>query len=177
MIAPASNWRSTHARAAATTRQALDRLPGIAGLALLALNVPALVEPVNEGRGGYREAGAWLAEHLPPGARVVDVTGWSLFYGERPGYVFANLDSAPADPDLRWVVVREAHLRGPWGYCERLRGLVEGARPVARFPADPRHGASRVTVYQRPAPGTAPATARREEGADHSPLRESARVR
>jgi hypothetical protein len=35
--------------------------------------------------------------------------GWStsrraLYHGERPGYVFANLNQAPANPDVRWVV-------------------------------------------------------------------------
>jgi hypothetical protein len=113
--------------------------------------LPDLLAPVNGASVGYREAGLWLARHAAPGERIADVTGWAQFYGERPGYVFANLVEAPADPALRWVVVRDAHLAGPWGYCDRLRALVSGARLVARFPADERPRRSRVSVYERPA--------------------------
>ena len=42
----------------------------------------------------------------------------------------------PARPDLRWVVVREAHLHGPWDYCQQIRSLVAGL--AARGVASPR---------------------------------------
>jgi hypothetical protein len=125
-------------------------LPAAVGCALMAPDLRELREPPNMAHAGYREAGAWLAAHVPPGARVVDVTGWSLFYGERPGYVFANLDEALVDQDLRWVVAREAHTRGPWHYCTQLRTLIAGATPVAQFPVVPRARTSRVTIYERP---------------------------
>jgi 4-amino-4-deoxy-L-arabinose transferase-like glycosyltransferase len=110
---------------------------------------PDLSSPLNSEYAGYRQAGYWLASHVSPGTEVVDLTGWSLFYGERPGYTFANLHEAPGDPDLRYVVVREAHLRGPWGYCERIRQLVAGLEPVAAFPETPSRGQSRVYVFDR----------------------------
>jgi len=136
-------------RRAAIGRRVATALPAVAVAAWLSTHTAGLLAPLNEGYTGYREAGEWLSRHVPPGARVVDATGWSLFYGDRPGYVFANLHEAPADPTLRWVVVREAHLRGPWGYCDRLRGLVADARVVARFPASPRPDLARVLVFER----------------------------
>jgi 4-amino-4-deoxy-L-arabinose transferase-like glycosyltransferase len=119
-----------------------------------AWTAPALALPLNGAFAGYRQAGQWLAQHVEPGTEVVDLTGWSLFYGERPGYTFANLHEAPGDRDLRFVVVREAHLQGPWGYCEQVRELVAGLRPIATFPPEPRPGQSRVYVFDRlPQPG------------------------
>jgi hypothetical protein len=100
---------------------------------------------------GYRQAGYWLAAHLGDGGRVVDVTGWSQFYGLRDGYTFENLVAAPADPSARWVVVREAHLRGPWEYCGRLRALVDGLEPVEVFRSSARHRLTRVYLFDRQA--------------------------
>lgn len=115
------------------------------------------LEPINVGFAGYKTAGRELAKLTPPGTRIVDVTGWSLYYAERPGYTFANLVEAPADPDLRWVVVREAHLRGDWGYCERLRRLTSGLTPVASFPEKPRPSDARVYLFDLRTPRTASA--------------------
>lgn len=114
-----------------------------------AFSLRELTPPLNATSVGYRQAGAWLAEHVDPQSRVVDLTGWSLFYGERPGYTFRNFHEAAGNPDLRYVVVREAHLRGPWGYCERIRELVAGLDPVATFPPRPARGQSRVYVFDR----------------------------
>ena len=110
------------------------RLGWAAALALLVVGQRSeLLLPVNAGLGGYREAGRWLATHSREGGRVVDVTGWSQYYGGREGYTFENLIAASSDRAARWVVAREAHLKGPWEYCARLRALVEGLPPVAEF--------------------------------------------
>jgi hypothetical protein len=108
--------------------------------------------PVNEGLGAYKEAGAWLSDHVPPGSHVVDVTGWSLFYGQRTGYTFANLHEAPGDPGVRWVVVREAHLRGPWTYCEQLRGLIGDRKPLVTFYGTHPRRQTQVYVFDRLSP-------------------------
>lgn len=126
-------------------------VPYAAALLLTASGVPELVRPLNAGYGGYRDAGLWLTRNARDGDGVVDVTGWSLFYAGRGGYTFANLHDAPADPALRWVVARDAHLAGPWGYCRRLEALVAGSRVVAQFPEKSVKGMSRVTVFERPA--------------------------
>ena len=114
----------------------------LGGLACILL--PRTLAPVNEGLGGYKTAGLWLRDRVAPGVRVVDVSGWAIFYGRVDGYTFANLIQAPNDPAARWVVAREAHLRGPWPYCALLRGLVgdaEARRGLPRCqPAARNHG-------------------------------------
>jgi hypothetical protein len=82
---------------------------------------------------------------------VADVTGLSLFYGERTGYTFANIIDAPNDPGLRYVVAREAHLKGPWPYCEQIRAVVGDLKPVAIYPENPRKKQARVFVFEKPA--------------------------
>ena len=67
---------------------------------------------------------------------MVDVTGWTLYYGEFPGYTFADLIYAGADQNARWVVAREAHYGGEWEYCRQIRSLVGPLRPVAVLPED-----------------------------------------
>lgn len=117
--------------------------------AYLAVTFAELTPPLNAASVGYRQAGAWLSDHVEPGSRVVDLTGWALFYGRREGYTFRNFHEAAGNPDLRFVVVRDAHLKGPWSYCERIRELTAGLEPVAAFPVRPRDGQSRVYVFDR----------------------------
>lgn len=105
--------------------------------------------PLNEGMGCYRAAAQWLAAHSAEDSMIVDVTGWSQFYGGRGGYTFANLEAAAADPNARWVVAREAHLKGPWQYCERLRSLVDGLEPAQVFDGAAGGRPTRVYVFDR----------------------------
>jgi hypothetical protein len=53
------------------------------------------------------------------------------------------------DPQARFVVVREAHLLGPWSYCRFFRELVRGRLPIATFPDRPDKTQSRVFVFDR----------------------------
>lgn len=119
---------------------------------LAVCNAPTILKPLNHSMIGYRQAGDWLAEHVPVQARVADATGWSLFYGERPGYTFATLHNSGRDSELRWVVARNSHLAGPWWYCGVLRELVGRREPVAVFPPHPEPGQSRVLVFDRTSP-------------------------
>ena len=122
---------------------------GVVLLALALINGSELVAPVNQGMDGYRQAGDWLSVHSPDRSHVVDVTGWSQFYGRRDGYTFENLVEAPADPMARWVVVREAHMKGPWEYCVRLRALVDGLEPVEVFRGSSRRRPTKVYIFDR----------------------------
>jgi hypothetical protein len=106
--------------------------------------------PINESMAGYRDAGAWVKEHVPPGEKVADVTGLSLYYGDHPGYTFANIIDAPRDPSLRFVVVRQAHLEGPWPYCEQIRSIVGDLKPVATYPESRKPRQAKVLVFERP---------------------------
>jgi 4-amino-4-deoxy-L-arabinose transferase-like glycosyltransferase len=149
--------RSGGARFLRLRRTSARTAPVVFSLLLAGLNGPALLAPVNEGAGGYVDAGRWLARNVPASDQVVDVTGWALFYSQKTGYVFANLIEAGSDPQTRWVVAREAHLSGPWAYCSRLRTLIVGASLVARFPEERRSGQARVLIYRR-SPQSIPAS-------------------
>ena len=98
---------------------------------------PELKAPLNGQFAGYREAAVYLSEHVPEDAKVVDLTGWSLFYGERKGYTFANLIEAMGDKSVQRIVVRDAHLKGPWEYCQQLKTLIGDRKPVATYPEHP----------------------------------------
>ena len=72
--------------------------------------------------------------------QVLDLTDWSLFFSDQPGYGIGKVEEAAARPETRWVVVRDAHL-------QRSRPLGElapatGRRPRAggRFPEHPAPG-------------------------------------
>jgi hypothetical protein len=110
--------------------------PAVWGLLLGGLGLfyaPQTLAPINEAMAGYREAGAWV-KTLPAGAKVADLTGLALFYGGHPGYTFADITDAPVDGSLRYVVVRDAHLNGPWPYSEKMRAIVGDLKPVATYP-------------------------------------------
>ncbi len=124
--------------------------PVVWALALAALAVfykADLELPINDRFAGYRGAAAYLKARVPEGDKVVDVTGWALFYGRRPGYTFANLDEGTADKGVTRVVVRDAHLTGPWIYCRQIRDLIGDREPVASFPEHPGRKQSVVFVY------------------------------
>jgi hypothetical protein len=126
----------------------------LAAAVFLAWTAPDLLRPLNDEAIGYRLAGLWLADraHAAADAKVVDAPGWSLFYGQRDGYTFANLADSVADPQVRFVVVRDAHLLGPWGYCQLFRDLVRDRLPVAAFPDHPSKTQSHVYVFDLSAP-------------------------
>ncbi len=113
----------------------------------VALERAELAAPINDRFVGYRGAARYLADRVPSGDKVLDVSGWALFYGQRPGYTFANLAEAEGDPSIRRVVVRDAHLNGPWPYCQQIRKLIAGRKPVASFPEHPARKQSVVFVF------------------------------
>jgi hypothetical protein len=100
----------------------------------------------------YHATGEWLTHHTGSGERVLDLTGWPLFFSEVRGYSFANVYEAPADPATRWIVVRQPHVDGHWYYSEVIRNLIGDRAPVAQIP--PRAAANQVQVfvYDRLAP-------------------------
>ncbi|WP_435010144.1 ArnT family glycosyltransferase [Tundrisphaera lichenicola] len=106
-----------------------------------------LSAPVNDRFLGYRGAADYLESNVPEGERVVDLTGWSLYYSGRKGYTFGNLIEAMGDRSLSRVVVREAHLKGPWEYCQQVRQLIGDRAPVATYPEVPTREQDKVLVF------------------------------
>jgi Dolichyl-phosphate-mannose-protein mannosyltransferase len=118
-----------------------------------------LQAPINNQFVGYRGAAEYLDEHVPEDAKVVDLTGWSLFYGQRKGYTFANLIEAMGDKSVTRVVVRDAHLKGRWEYCQQVQRLIGDRKPVASYPEHPLAKQSVVYVYDWSDPATRTARA------------------
>ena len=126
----------------------------LAILGLLACSqMPTLIDHLNKGFTGYREAANFLIDHKATQDRpVIDVTGWSHYYSGLKGYTFKDLTEGTSDPRVKWVVVRDAHLNGPWGYCQQLKALVGDREPVAKYPDQPAKGIAQVYVYDLESP-------------------------
>jgi hypothetical protein len=97
----------------------------------------------------YRDTGAWLAQNTRGDDRVLDLTDWSLYFSGRPGYRFAHVYAAPADPKTRWIVVRRPHIDGHWNYSKVVRELVGNREPTVAVPHDPQAGQLQVLIYDR----------------------------
>lgn len=110
------------------------------------------MKPIGNDALGYRQAAEFLSNRLQANEHVADLTGWTPYYADRPGYTFATINEAFHDPYLRYVVVREAHLIGPWDYCRTMERLTSGAIKIAQFP-DPvsyqRPRQSRVLLFEK----------------------------
>jgi 4-amino-4-deoxy-L-arabinose transferase-like glycosyltransferase len=100
----------------------------------------------------YRETGQWLAQNTRSGDQVLDMTDWSLFFSGRPGYIFANVYNAPANPSMRWIVVRKPHIVGHWHYSEVIRQLIGDHEPVAVVPPQAAPNQVQILIYDRLAP-------------------------
>lgn len=110
----------------------------------------------------YQDAAAWLLENAGPGEQVLDMTDWSLYFSERPGHRFAQFHEAPADPNLRWIVVRRPQMEGHRSYTRVIQDLVADRSPTAKLPAIPEPGQVQVLIYDRLAPDRVLAAGPRE---------------
>jgi hypothetical protein len=100
----------------------------------------------------YVDTGRWIAGHAGASERVLDLTNWSLFFSERPGYSFAQVYEAPADPNLRWLVVRKPHVEGHWQYSQVLRDLIGDREPVGIVPDRTAADQVQVRIYDLKSP-------------------------
>jgi len=126
--------------------------------ALIAIPLLPFTTQVQGSFASYRDAGQWLAlvTAKVPG-KVLDMTDWSLFFSDQPGFKLKDIQAAASDPNTRWIVARYAHLRGHWVYSRMLQDLVHGREPAMLFPAHPKPGQLQIRVYDRWAPpGAAP---------------------
>ncbi len=127
--------------------------------------------PFNSSFKPYRMAGTWLQQRdHPDDGRVLDLTDWSLYFANYPGFGIARVEEAAARPETRFVVVRDAHLNGHGRSSEIARGLVAGREPIGALsrrgrpaPASGRDLRSRHTAARdAPARGATPGSAARK---------------
>jgi hypothetical protein len=126
------------------------RLSPCRGLALplvfAAAALPKTVQPLHEGRSGFREAGRWLAEHSDPADYVADPLCWAHYYA---GRVFIEGTDAPGRGSRLFVVLEESdneHHRVP-AYAE-ARTWVAGREAVYRKAVRRGRHRAEVRVYQ-----------------------------
>ncbi len=100
----------------------------------------------------YETAGRWLVEHARQDERILDLTGWPLYFSRRAGYTFADIYTAPTDPSTRWIVVRQPHIDGHWHYSQVVRDLIDGREPIALVPPRVTSGQVQIRIYDRHAP-------------------------
>ena len=106
--------------------------------------------------------GRWLAEHSAGSDRVLDLTDWSLFFSERPGYPFAHVYEAPVRPERPLDRRPQAARRG-------ALALQPGdPRPDRRSPAR-RAGSRRTRTRSRSRSASMTASRQRCRRSRHSP--------
>ncbi len=109
--------------------------------------------PFNSSFAPYRMAGTWLQEREhPDDGRVLDLTDWSLYFANHPGFGIARVEEAAARPDTRFVIVRDAHLNGHGRSSEIARAFVGERAPIARFPEHPGPRQIQVAIYDLTTP-------------------------
>ncbi len=131
----------------------------VLGLLVVLPNVRALGPPNAGPFDVYQSTGRWIAEHTDSAHRALDLTNWSLFFSERPGYPFADVYEASSHADIRWIVVRKEHVEGRWHYSQVLRDFIGDREPVAMIPPRVSHDQVQIRVYDRESPTTFTAAA------------------
>jgi hypothetical protein len=114
--------------------------------------LPRFREPVVSTPGPfnvYWDAGIWLANSTPDGARVLDLTDWSLYFSRREGSTFAQIREAVDDPSIRWVVALRSQVEGPTTYGPALRKLIGDRPPVAVLRGSDDPGRVQIQIFER----------------------------
>jgi 4-amino-4-deoxy-L-arabinose transferase-like glycosyltransferase len=114
----------------------------------------------------YRHVGAWLANNTLEGDQVLDLTDWSLFFSQRPGYSFASIYKAPLDPATRWIIVRKPHIEMNWPYSPIVRELIGDRRPLVLMPPEAGPNQIQIRIYDRQTRGAETAARSSSPGQD-----------
>ena len=75
-----------------------------------------------------------------------------LYFSQSPGFRFSEVNSAAIDPNTRWVVARDAHIRGRFQYSRLVNDLIGGRQPVVTFPSHPVKGRLQIKIFDRRTP-------------------------
>ena len=63
---------------------------------------------------------------------------------------------AAIDPTTRWIVARDAHIRGRFQYSRLVNDLIGGRQPVVTFPSHPAKGRLQIKIFDRRTPPPRP---------------------
>lgn len=103
--------------------------------------------PYNSGFAPYRMAGWWIAHQPDSNKRVLDLTDWSLFFSDTPGYGISKADEVSQMTGIRYLVLNETQLKSTGHLGALARNLVANRDPVARFPEHLLPNQLQVIVY------------------------------
>jgi hypothetical protein len=121
------------------------RLAQLTLMVLVGVTAAKSLERLHGDRGGFQDAGHWLASHARPNDEIDDPYAWSHFYA---GRVFSEGDPAPpGGPGVCYVVVEESknrhsHLK----QVEAVKAKAAHGEEVQSW-AVPR---GRVAIYRVP---------------------------
>jgi hypothetical protein len=131
------------------------------GPAVWAVVIALLIAPPKLWRTGslipgpfhaYRDAADWLVQNGNAGEKSLDVTDWCLYFGNLPGYRYAESAAAPADPSLRWVIAHAAGLEDHWNEQSVVGQLVGRREPATMIPKSAEPGRIQIWIYDRSGP-------------------------
>lgn len=105
------------------------------------------MKPFNSSFAPYRMAGSWIEARADADGKVLDLTDWSLFFSRKAGSGFPKVLEAVADPETRFLIVREGVLEGHLHYNEVIRRRVAGRLPLASFPEQSGPRQIRLSLY------------------------------
>jgi hypothetical protein len=108
-------------------------------------------------RGGFVEAGRWLAEHTQPGDPVIDPYSWSHYHAGRV-FLEGRTDLPAHNPPVCYVVLEQSknehlHLWPNLTYAKQLVSQPD-SKPVQRFTVHRGQGEAAVVVYEVPRTAT-----------------------
>jgi 4-amino-4-deoxy-L-arabinose transferase-like glycosyltransferase len=127
---------------------------GVMGLVIVGVGLPRLLEPLHANRGGFRDAGTWIAAHAGPEDTVLDPYCWTHYYA---GCVFRERSQhAPSDVAGKCFVVLERsgheHARLPVHEAERVAAT---GHEVWQWTGQRKKDRCVVVVYECGAPAAA----------------------
>jgi hypothetical protein len=115
------------------------------------LCLPKTLGRLHGNRGGFREAGAWLAAHTRPGDEVYDPLAWTSFYS---GRMFASPDAPRSEPRVCYVVIERSKNDHPhlWYLLDLAEDLIKRGELVHRIPVRRGRASAEIVIYRAPRP-------------------------
>ncbi len=99
-----------------------------------------------------------------------------LYFSQSPGFRFSEVNWAAIDPTTRWIVARDAHIRGHFQYSRLVNDLIGIRQPVVTFPSHPVKGRLQIKIFDRRTPPPTFAGPARDRGPEPYGMRDDRKV-